>query len=102
MLKQSIKNNILSIIRDPTTLLAVLATIIMRFMQGFDMYRDSSGNFVDTELFLSENALSYALNSYVGFAISTLQREVFPFLGIIIAINIFKDVRTNMFDIISI
>lgn len=101
MVKLSVKNNIISIIRDPTTILAILATFIMRFINGFGMYRDTAGNFVDAELFLSDEALYYALNSYVGFAISTLQNIVVPFLGIIIAINIFKDIRTNMLDIIS-
>lgn len=100
MLKTSIKNNVLSLLRDPTTILAVLAAIIMRFIYGFDIYTDSMGNFIDTELYFSEKALDYALNSYVGFATSIVETEIFPFVGIIVAIDLFRDLKTNMADII--
>ena len=100
MIKTSVKNNVLSILRDPTTILAFIAAIIMRFMNGFEMYRDATGNFVDRELFLTEEAMSYALNSFVGFAISSLTNMSFPFLGNIVAINIFKDMKNNASDII--
>ena len=41
MLRYSIKNNLKTVLRDPTTLLAILAALILEFMYGINMgYQD--------------------------------------------------------------
>lgn len=101
MVKTSIRNNIISIIRDPTTLLAILAAIILCFMDGLGGYIDGNGNRVDTELYLSSKALSYMLGTMMGWVSIPIRKMLFPFVGIVVACNLFKDKNTNAYDIIS-
>lgn len=102
MLKTSIKNNLKTILRDPTTILAILAAVIMQFIDGFDWYTGPDGSYVDTELYLSERtAVPYILQTARGWVVKPIRTLLFPFIGVIIAVNLFKDRKTGMFDVIS-
>ena len=98
----SIQNQLKSIIRSPTILLAVLASLIYRFSMGFDHYFDASGNNIDTELFLSEDAMPHALNSMMNFVSFPIERLLFPFIAVVIAVDLFKERNHHMLDIVSI
>ena len=102
MIKTSVKNNIKSIIRDPTVILAFLAAIILRFIGGVYSYVDGDWNAIDREIYLSADALSYMLNTMVGNVLETISKILFPFIGIVIALDIFKDKRTDTYDLIKI
>ena len=57
MIKTSVKNNIKSIIRDPTVILAFLAAIILRFIRGIHSYVGPNGNFIDKTFSVVANIL---------------------------------------------
>lgn len=97
----SIQNQLKSIIRSPTILLAVLASLIYRFSMGFDHYFDASGNNIDTELFLGEEALPRALNAMMNFVSFPIERLLFPFIAVVIAVDLFKERNHHMLDVIS-
>ena len=102
MLFTSVKNNLKSILRDPTTLLAFLAAFILCFMDGFDRYVGPDGSFIDTELYLFEStADDYARQTFAGFVSEPIHEMLFPFIAIVIAVNLCKDKRTETYDIIS-
>ena len=100
MLRYSIKNNILSILRDPSTAFSIIASIIICYIDGFDFYT-SNGTFVDSELYLSNKALGWALSSAMGLVVKPIRKMLFPFIGIVIAANLYKDKKTGSFDLIS-
>lgn len=102
MVGTSVKNNIKSIIRDPTVILAFLAAIILQFMDGVYSYVDGDWNAIDREIYLSADAFSYMLNTMVGNVFEPISRILFPFIGIVIALDIFKDKRTDTYDLIRI
>ena len=101
MIKTSVKNNIKSIIRDPTVILAFLAAIILQFIDGVYSYVDGDWNAIDREVYLSEEAFSYMMNTMVGMIFVVIQEILFPFIGIVIALDIFKDKRSNAYDLVE-
>ena len=101
MVGTSVKNNIKSIIRDPTTILAFLAAVILRFINGVHSYVGPNGEYIDSQIYLSSDGFQYMLNTMVGMVTVSIEEILFPFIGIIIAINIFKDKRSNMYDLVE-
>ena len=102
MLLTSVKNNIKSILRDPTTILAFIAAVILCFIDGFDWYTGPDGSFIDTEIFLNKGiADGYARQTFFGFVNRPIHYLLFPFIAIVIALNLFKDKRTEMYDVLS-
>lgn len=100
MLRLSIKNNIKTIIRDPSTLLAILAALIMEFMYGINIqYGDVYGNMWGKELYLTEDAFERILNTMMNLVGNPLSNIVFVFMGVVIALNLFKDIRLQMYDV---
>ena len=54
MIGSSVKNNLKTVLRDPTTLLAILAALILEFMYGINMgYQDMYGNELGKEFYLT-------------------------------------------------
>jgi len=102
MIKTSVKNNMKTIIRDPTVILAFLAAIILQFIDGVYSYVDGNWNPIDREIYQSAEAFSYMLNTMVGNVTETIPKILFPFIGIVIALDIFKDKRTDTYDLIKI
>ena len=100
MLNLSVKTNIKSILRDPTTVLSLVAAIILCYMGGFQFYTDSTGAFIDSELYQSDDALQKILQTVVGLTEVPIRTMGFPFIGIVIAINLFKDKKMGMYDLV--
>ena len=102
MLGTSVKNNLKTILRDPTTLLAFLAAFILCFMDGFNWYTGPGGEFIDKEIYLLEGTAEYhALQTFSGFVTVPIRKMLFPFIAIVIAVNLGKDKRTETYDILS-
>ena len=102
MLKSSIKNNLKNVLRDPTTLLAVLAALILEFMYGINLeYGDMYGNIWGKELYLTEDAFERVLNTMMNLVANPIANIVFVFMGVVLAINLFKDVRLQTYDIVA-
>ena len=101
MVGTSVKNNIKSIIRDPTTILAFLAAVILRFIGGIHSYVGPNGNFIDKEIYLSDDAFAYMLQTMVGMVTVSIEEILFPFIGIVIAVDIFRDKRANTYDLVQ-
>lgn len=99
MLWSSVKNNLKTILRDPTTALAALVSIIMQFMYGLNV-----DEFVTSfDIHYAENATrnyNYAMNVMMDIIAKPVFQIAFPFLGVIVAVNIFKEKRSNVYDII--
>ena len=101
MLKTSIKNNVRSLLRNPTMALAILAAFILCFMNGFDWYTGPDGNFIDSQIYLDESlADSYGRQTFLGFVTVPFRTMTVPFMGIVIALDFFKDKRLGMLDLI--
>ena len=100
MLRLSVKNNLKTIFRDPTTVLALLFALIMNFMYGFDFYHDYNMQTVDTALYLSESAEAYMINTVMNITYIPLERILFPFISVVIAVNLYKDRRMSLYDIL--
>ena len=100
MLWSSIKNNLKTILRDPTTALAALVAIIMQFMYGLNVY-----DFVNQlDVHYTEKvtrAYDYIMNVMMDVIAKPVFQIAFPFLGVIIAVNLFKEKRSNAYDIMS-
>lgn len=102
MLRTAVKNNLKTILRDPTTLLAFLAAFILCFMDGFNWYTGPSGDYIDTEIYLLEStADDYARQTFLGFVNVPIRKMLFPFIAIVIAVNLNKEKRTETYDILS-
>ncbi len=102
MLRFGIKNNIKTILRDPTTLLALLAALILEFMYGVNIqYSDVFGNMWGKELYLTEGAFERILNTMMNLVANPIANIVFVFMGVVLAINLFKDIRTQTYDIVA-
>lgn len=97
----SVFNNLKSIMRDPTILLAALVSLVYRFSTGFENYFDMNGDNIDTELYLSANALPQALGAMMNFVAFPIERVLFPFIAIVVAVDLFKEKNHNMLDVIS-
>ena len=101
MLKTSIKNNMRSLLRNPTMALAILAAFILCFMNGFDWYTGPDGSFIDSQIYLDESlADSYGRQTFLGFVTVPFRTMTVPFMGIVIALDFFKDKRLGMLDLI--
>ena len=86
MLRLSIKNNIKTIIRDPSTLLAILAALIMEIMYGINIqYGDVYGNIWGKDLYLTEVAFERILNTMMNLVGNPLSNIVFVFMGVVVA-----------------
>ena len=100
MLWSSIKNNLKTILRDPTTALAALVAIIMQFMYGLNVY-----DFVNQlDVHYTEKVTrtyDYIMNVMMDVIAKPVFQIAFPFLGVIIAVNLFKEKRSNAYDIMS-
>ncbi len=101
MLRSNVKLNLKTILRDPTTALAVLIAVIMQFMYGlndysqaylFDMYTNPD---VTSEF-------NGVMNAMMNMFAKPVAQIAFPFLGVIIAVNLFKEMRANAYDIMSV
>ena len=88
-------------IRNPTTLLALLAAIILRFINGVHSYVGPNGEYIDSQIYLSSEGFQYMLSTMVGMVTVSIEEILFPFIGIVIAVDIFRDLRTNMYDLIE-
>ena len=94
MLRTCVKHNLKTILRDPATLLAVLATILMRFITGISPVA------IKPNLYYAVDAFQYALNAF-HILVDAPVRAIFPFIGVVVAIDLFRDKRTNSFDILT-
>ena len=101
MLKSTVKLNLKTILRDPTTLLAALIAVIMQFMYGlndysqaylFDMYTDPG---ITAEF-------NGVMNEMMNMFAKPVAQIAFPFFGVIIAVNLFKEMRSHTYDIMSV
>ena len=102
MIGSSVKNNLKVILRDPATLLAVLAAVIMEFMCGINMgYQDLYGNELGKEFYLTEGAYERILNTMVNLVANPIANIVFVFMGVVLAVNVFKDIRTQTYDVMT-
>ena len=102
MIGASIKNNLKSILRDPTMLLAILAAFILCFMNGFDWYTGPGGVVIDSQLYLNENlADHYGRQTFLTFSSVPFRTMLMPFMGIVVALDFFKDKRLGTFDLIT-
>ena len=102
MLRYSIKNNLKTVLRDPTTLLAILAALILEFMYGINMgYQDMYGNELGKEFYLTEGAYERILNTMMNLVSNPIANIVFVFMGVVLAINLFKDIRLQTYDIVA-
>ena len=100
MLWASIKNNLKTIFRDPTTALAALVAIIMQFMYGLNVYEFV--NQLDVHYTAKvTRAYDYIMNVMMDVIAKPVFQIAFPFLGVIIAVNLFKEKRNSAYDIIS-
>lgn len=100
MLLSSIKINLKSILRDPTTALAALVAIIMQFMYGLNDYARTN-QFDVHETPDVTPIFNYAMNVMLDALAKPVAQIAFPFLGVIIAVNLFKEMRFNAYDIMA-
>jgi|GEM_PF-3042527 len=99
MLKD-IKTNLKTTIRDPVTILAVLITIVY-FLSIYYPFTGFMGEHEEIKaIFLRENAHLFAGVAVMNFIFAPIRDIAFIFMGVVIAGNIFKDRRNNMFDIV--
>ena len=97
MLWASIKNNLKTILRDPTTALAALVAIIMQFMYGLNIY-----NYVNQiDVHPATRTYDYVMNVMMDIFAKPVFQIAFPFLGVIIAVHLFQEMRTGVYDILS-
>ena len=102
MVAVSVKNNLKTVLRDPTTLLAILAALILEFMYGINMgYQDMYGNELGKEFYLTEGAYERILNTMMNLVSNPIADIVFVFMGVVLAINLFKDIRLQTYDIVA-
>ncbi len=102
MLGCSVKTNLKTILRDPATLLAILAGIIMEFMYGINVSQyDLSYNTFGKEYYYTEAAFTSILNSMINLVSGPITTIVFMFMGVVLAINLFKDIRMQTYDILT-
>ena len=102
MIGSSVKNNLKTVLRDPTTLLAILAALILEFMYGINMgYQDMYGNELGKEFYLTEGAYERILNTMMNLVSNPIANIVFVFMGVVLAINLFKDIRLQTYDIVA-
>lgn len=101
MLKSTVKLNLKTILRDPTTLLAVLIAIIMQFMYGLNDYGQAYlfDMYAEPEITAEFNGV---MNEMMNMFAKPVAQIAFPFLGVIIAVNLFKEMRFHTYDIMSV
>lgn len=97
MLKTSVKNHFKTIIRDPVTVIAFLAGLIMMYIDGVKGYY--AVDQLDMDL-LGFGDYDYVMNLVIDSIDKPITEIGFPFLAIVIAAHIFKDRRTEMSDIL--
>lgn len=101
MIYRSLKTNLKTILRDPSTILAILAAIIMEFMYGIYIGQyDLNGNLFGKEYYASEEGMETILNTMVNLVSGPVTNIVFVFMGVVLAINLFKDIRMQTYDIL--
>ena len=94
MLRSSIKNNIKTILRDPTTVLALIAAVLMMYLYGLNVQI----NELDVDP-LGYGAYDFVANKLMGAILRPVGYLAYPFVAIVVAVNIFKDKRTDMRDV---
>ncbi len=97
MLSFCIKNNVRTILRDPTTALAALIACIMQYMYGFN-YSYLNQYDVDSSAFATPH-FNYVMNVMLNAVATPVGTIAFVFLGIVIAVNLFKEKRTQTWDV---
>ena len=97
---KDIKTNIKTILRDPITILALLITIVL-FLSTAQI-SVFMGDIEDVRaIYLREDATHSAGNLVMNIVLAPISYLASVFMGVIIAANLFRDRRNNMFDIIS-
>lgn len=101
MLKSTVKLNLKTILRDPTTFLAVLIAIIMQFMYGMNDYSQAYlfDMYINPDVTAEYNGV---MNEMMNMFAKPVAQIAFPFLGVIIAVNLFKEMRSHTYDIMSV
>ena len=96
---KDIKTNLKSILRDPVTILALLITIVLFLSTAqLSIFDDDIEGI--REIYLMTNATHFAGNLAMNIVFVPIWFLSFVFMGVVIAGNIFKDRRNNMFDIV--
>lgn len=90
-LRTNIKNNLKTILRDPKILLSLLAAIIMYFMHGIESVTHGS---LGRDVYFTTEATELFLGNITNFT-ATAVNISFVFLGVVIAVDIFRE-RANM------
>ncbi len=98
MLLVSVKKNLKTILRDPITLLGIVIALIMYFMNGLNRYDYVNQIDVDGK---ASRIFDYAINLMLDAVGKPVFHLAFPFLGIIIAADLFRDRRTQSYDILT-
>ena len=88
MLKSNVKLNLKTILRDPTTLLAVLIAVIMQFMYGLNDYSQAYLFDIYTNPGVTSE-FNGVMNEMMNMFAKPVAQIAFPFLGVIIAVNLF-------------
>ena len=101
MLKSNVQLNLKTILRDPTTLLAVLIAVIMQFMYGLNDYSQAYLFDIYTNPGVTSE-FNGVMNEMMNMFAKPVAQIAFPFLGVIIAVNLFKEMRSNAYDIMSV
>ena len=96
-LRTNIKNNLRIILRDPTSLLSLLATIIMYFISGIEVVIHDNGS----EVYYSDMAMELVLKNVTNFVSQAISVS-FVFIGVIVAVDIFREKRNMVNDLCSI
>ena len=94
MLRSSVKSNIKTVLRDPTTVLALIAAVIMMYLYGLNVQI----NELDVDP-LGFGPYDFVANKLMGAVLRPVGYLAYPFIAIVIAVNIFKDKRTDMLDV---
>ncbi len=101
MLLSNIKMNMKTILRDSATAFAALIAVIMNFMYGLSNY--PRVNQLDVHVAPGvTDIFNYAMNVMMEMFSKPVSDIAFPFLGVIIAVNIFKELRSNAYDVMAV
>ena len=101
MLKSDIKINLKTILRDPTTILAALIAVIMQFMYSLNHYGQAYLFDIHTAPEVTTE-FNQVMNEIMDMFAKPVAQISFPFLGVIIAMNLFKEMRDHTYDIMSV
>lgn len=101
MLLSNMKMTLKTILRDSTTAFAVLIAVIMNFMYGLGDYARVDQLDVHSAPGVTQT-FNYAMNVMLEIFSKPVSEIAFPFLGVIIAVNLFKELRSNTYDIMEV